>query len=110
MLDIGIIVLCEAGATFAFYLMAKWNERREGAVQQSRLSWRGLLKGWAERAFLVYALISSLPQALTLFAALKIATRIKDDERISNDFYLIGNLISVCLSIFYTQLLSQYFI
>ena len=109
-IDIVIIVLCEMGATLVFYLMARWNEKRESEGKFRRLSWRGLFKGWAERSFLVYALVSGLPQALTLFAALKIATRIKDDERISNDFYLIGNLVSVCLAIFYTQLLSHYFI
>ncbi|MEJ2004998.1 MAG: hypothetical protein P8X57_08570 [Cyclobacteriaceae bacterium] len=107
--DIGIIVGCELLATLVFYLMARWNERKDSEIRLKRLSWRGLFKGWVERGFLVYALISGLPQALTLFAALKIATRIKDDERISNDFYLIGNVLSVCLSIFYTQQLSHYF-
>jgi hypothetical protein len=106
LINIGIIIGCELAATLVFYLMARWNERSD----EKRLSFRGLFKGWVERGFLVYAFISGYPQALTLFAALKIATRIKDDERISNDFYLIGNLISVCLSIIYAQLLSDYFI
>ena len=108
--DIGIIAACEAGATALFYLMARWNRPPEGTEALPRLTWRGLMKGWIERGFLVYALISGYPHALTLFAALKIATRIRDDQRISNDFYLIGNLVSVSLAIVYSQLISDYFL
>ena len=101
--NIGIIAACEAGATLIFYLLARWNaspENRKG------LSFSNVLKGWVERAFLVYALVAGYPQALTLFAALKIATRIKDDATISNDFYLLGNLVSVSLAILYSTLLA----
>ena len=65
---------------------------------------RSVIKGLFERAFIVFTLLSGYPQALTFFAALKIGTRIKDEERISNDYYLIGNLISVALAILYTLL------
>ncbi len=66
-----------------------------------------IFKGLFERAFIVFALLTGYPQALTFFAALKIGTRIKDDERISNDYYLVGNLISVALAILYTVLLQN---
>ena len=101
-----IIVVCELLAAVIFYLLARWNAQPAESGKSSRLSWRGLFKGWVERAILVYALVSGYPQALTFFAALKIATRIKDENRISNDFYLIGNILSVCLAILYSQLLS----
>ncbi len=104
---IGIILVCEALAALVFYLLARWNS--PDGTKSARLSWRGLFKGWVERAFLVYAFLRGYPQALTFFAALKIATRIKDENHISNDFYLIGNIISVCLAILYSQLLSEYF-
>lgn len=68
-----------------------------------------IAKGLFERAFIVFALLSDYPQALTLFAALKIGTRIKDDNHISNDYYLVGNLISVSLAIFYTLLIQHLF-
>lgn len=102
-INIGIIAACEAGAVLVFYLLARWNtapENRKG------FSFRNVVKGWAERAFLVYALVAGYPQALTLFAALKIATRIKDDASITNDFYLLGNLVSVSLAILYSTLLA----
>jgi hypothetical protein len=68
---------------------------------------RSILKGILERGFIVFSLLSGYPQALTLFAALKIGTRIKDENPVSNDFYLVGNLISVSLAIFYTMLLQH---
>jgi hypothetical protein len=105
-----IIVVCELLAALVFYMLARWNAKPPEVRRSSRLTWRGLFKGWVERAFLVYALISGYPQALTFFAALKIATRIKDDDRITNDFYLIGNILSVCLAILYSQVLSKYLV
>lgn len=65
---------------------------------------RSVIMGLFERVFIVFSLLSGYPQALTFFAALKIGTRIKDEQRISNDYYLIGNLISVGLAILYTLL------
>jgi hypothetical protein len=49
----------------------------------------------------------SFPYALTFFSALKLGTRLKhkdeDDksENAFNDFYLVGNLISVAVAIYY---------
>ena len=97
----GILIIagCEAGAALIFYLLSRWNSDKKTSI-----SLRSLLKGWVERGFLVFALVTGYPQALTLFAALKIATRIKDDQPISNDFYLLGNLISVSLAILYAKI------
>jgi hypothetical protein len=99
----GILIVagCEAVAALIFYLLARWNSNGQ---KKGTISLRSLLKGWVERAFLVFALVSGYPQALTLFAALKIATRIKDDQPISNDFYLLGNLVSVSLAILYAKI------
>ncbi len=74
---------------------------------KKKVSPGSIFKGIFERSFIVFSLISGYPQALTLFAALKIATRIKDDDRISNDYYLVGNLISVSLAIMYTLILKN---
>lgn len=76
---------------------------------------KSLLKGIVERLFLMVPLINGFPHALTLFGALKLATRLKrddDDEKIKqstyNDFYLIGNFISVMAAIFYTFLYVKF--
>ena len=80
------------------------------------IDFKSVFKGLIERAFLTYSLYSGFPHALTLFGALKLGTRLKsaDNEQTEegrkkesnyNDYYLIGNLISVSLSIFYFQLI-----
>lgn len=75
---------------------------------------KSLLKGTIERIFLMVALINGFSQALTLFGALKLATRLKRENDVDkikestyNDFYLIGNFISVMIAIFYTFLYSK---
>ena len=78
---------------------------------------KSVVKGLIERAFLTYSLISGFPHVLTLFGALKLGTRLKraDNEKTEsgkieesnyNDYYLIGNFISVTLSIVYFNLLK----
>ena len=64
--------------------------------------------------FLMFCLINDYPHALTFFSALKLGTRLKHEEKPEvenkyNDFYLIGNLISVMVAIGYVLLL-KYFI
>lgn len=83
----------------------------------TKIDFKSVFKGLVERAFLTYSLYSGFPHALTLFGALKLGTRLKsaDNEKTPegrkkesnyNDYYLIGNLISVALSIFYYQLIK----
>jgi hypothetical protein len=71
-----------------------------------------------ERAFLFIALINDYPHALAVFSALKLGTRLKrddghekvrPDEMNFNDFYLIGNFISVMVAIGYVLLYKQLF-
>jgi hypothetical protein len=76
---------------------------------------KSLLKGIIERLFLLVSLINGFPHALTLFGALKLATRLKrenEEDKIKestyNDFYLIGNFISVMIAILYTFLYIKF--
>ncbi len=78
------------------------------------IDYKSLLKGTIERIFLMVALINGFSQALTLFGALKLATRLKRENDVDkikestyNDFYLIGNFISVMTAILYTFLYSK---
>jgi hypothetical protein len=83
---------------------------------KSLLDFRSLLKGIVERLFLMISLLNGYPHALTLFGALKLATRLKrnDDkdsqekESLYNDFYLVGNFISVIVAILYVYLYKVY--
>lgn len=79
------------------------------------VDYKSLLKGIVERIFLLVSMINDYPHALTLFGALKLATRLKrDDEQdkvkqsLYNDFYLAGNFISVMIAIFYVFLYKEY--
>ncbi|MBK6264322.1 hypothetical protein JKA74_04680 [Marivirga sp. S37H4] len=97
---IGVIILMELLSILFFWMLAKYNS--------GNISLNSILKGIMERFFVTFALCLGYPQALTLFAALKIATRIKDDSSISNDYYLIGNLISISFALFYTELIKTH--
>ena len=94
-----IFVLGELIALIIFWLVTKMFKRQ--------LTLSSVLRGTLERLFLFIILLVELPQALAFFGALKIATRLKDDNKISNDYFLTGNLISVLMVIGY-YLLSQY--
>jgi hypothetical protein len=56
---------------------------------------------------------SLIDPALTFFSALKLATRLKHDESSGsdsnkfNDYYLVGNLLSVSVALFYTYILHH---
>lgn len=104
-LYIAIILASEALAVLLFWLLAKFNKNHD----RNTINASSILRGMAERAFITFTLVNGIYQSLTLFAALKIATRIKDDDRISNEFYLLGNLLSITLAIIYGQLLLKYF-
>lgn len=97
-----IMVGSELLAILWFWLLSQLNTKNGRTVNG-----RSILKGIAERAFLTFSLVNGLPHALTFFAGLKIATRIKDDDKISNDFYLLGNLLSITLAIVYSQLILK---
>lgn len=87
-------------------------------LNNKKFDLKSVLKGLIERGFLTYSLYAGFPHALTLFGALKLGTRLKRVEKTDtkeeqklqstyNDYYLIGNFISVSLSIFYFTLLRS---
>ena len=63
------------------------------------------LKGVIERLVLFTGLTLGLSQVIIAFGTLKIGTRIQPDDRkskkIKADYFLVGNLLSLMLSIFY---------
>ncbi|MEM9856470.1 MAG: hypothetical protein AAF843_03910 [Bacteroidota bacterium] len=99
-----LILASEVAATLVFWLLSKLND--EGG-QKNHIDVISVIKGLSERFFIAFSLTMGYPQALTFFAALKIATRIQNDHKVSNDFYLLGNLLSVILGIVYSQLYAN---
>jgi len=107
LLYFGILLIAEIILAFIFAVIAQVFYKKQG------LDFRSIFKGLIERAFLVIALINDYPHALTLFSALKLATRLKHKdvndatENDFNDFYLIGNLVSVTVAIGYVLLFKH---
>lgn len=94
-------VLSEIILAFAFAIIAQVYYKEIRGFE-----FKSIVKGIFERFFLAVALINNLPHALTFFSALKLATRLKHDEPSTdhnkfNDYYLMGNLASVMVAIFY---------
>ena len=60
-------------------------------------SLNSITKGILERVFLVAGILFGYPHVITAFGALKIGTRLHEDQKskISNDYFLIGNFISI---------------
>ena len=60
-------------------------------------SFISILKGVVERLILFFSLVVGYPNMIVLFGALKLGTRLHEDNqsKISNDYFLMGNLVSV---------------
>lgn len=72
-----------------------------------------IIKGVTERVFLSLALAYNYHHSLTLFSAIKLATRLQqkeDDNNKFNDFFLIGNLFSVGIAIIYAELIKYFYL
>lgn len=96
-----IMLICEIVLAFLFSLVAQL------FYKKSQIDIKSILKGLSERLFLTIFIFNNLPHAITFFSALKLATRLKHDESNNgdtekfNNYYLIGNLISVTVALFY---------
>jgi hypothetical protein len=95
-----LFLFTELTLAFLFSIIAQVYYKKLG------LDFKSILKGALERVFLTIALIHDINTALTFFSALKLATRLKhqetaDEHNKFNDYYLLGNLASVTVSILY---------
>ena len=94
----GFLMLGEVVIHLLFFLISK----SIGNPNRDRINLSTVMKGWLERAFIAVVLVLGIASAITMLGALKIATRIKDEEsKVSNDFFLMGNLVSVMFGIGY---------
>lgn len=61
---------------------------------------KSILKGILERLVLLTALVHGYPQILIAFAAMKLGTRLHEEQNsdISNTYFLTGNLLSILLA------------
>ncbi len=102
-----IILITEIVTAFLFALTAQIFYKKIG------FDFKSIFKGVIERIFLFIALSNDYTQVLTFFSALKLATRLKhkeinsDGENNFNDYYLVGNLVSVAIAIGYVYLFKN---
>lgn len=59
---------------------------------------RSKIKGVFERVFLSLCLINNIFPLLTVYAALKLGTRLGNSHQVKNDYFLIGNITSILLA------------
>lgn len=96
------MIVCECILALLFALIAQQFYGRSGVIDI-----KSILKGFFERLFLTLFLFNGVQSALTFFSALKLATRLKhtetntDESSKYNDYYLLGNLISVAVAFLY---------
>ena len=91
---ISFLVLYLISELIAFFVFRRVRKHFLGGYSSARPMWNGII----ERFFLYLCILTGIYHGFTLFGALKIGTRIKADEnKVSNDYFLIGNMISVSL-------------
>lgn len=84
-------IISELLAAFVFYFV-----RKKLSKLTSKNTLSSTLKGTLERLVVYIGLAFGFQSIIMLFGALKIATRLKDeDEKISNNYFLIGNFLSI---------------
>jgi|GEM_PF-415211 len=81
----------------------------EKTERNNRSIGAAMAKGALERLCLFLALYLGFPQMLIAFGAFKVGTKLGNDCRISNDYYLVGNLVSIIL-VFIVYLLCRDFL
>lgn len=94
-----VYVVMELIATLIFTALNKLI----GPASYKLINWSALLKGIIERITLITGLMYAFPQIIIAFAALKLGTRLREEQesKISNDYFLLGNMISLLLAMLY---------
>lgn len=67
-------------------------------------------KGVLERFVLFIALLFNLSQILIVFGAIKLGTRLDAKDKVSNDYFIVGNFTSILIAIFYFVLYEKIFV
>lgn len=96
------IAIIEVILFLVFLAMGMYRKSKFGKVVTS------VIKGWVERGFICFGVLNELAVVIIFFGALKIATRLHDNEpsKISNDQFLMGNILSVSAAIIYFMIIS----
>lgn len=92
---------------FFFIKKLFYPKKEDTSNSVPQLDYKDSLKGTIERIVITFALMNNIPHALIFFGAVKMGTRLKTETNSDdyNDFFLIGNLSSIGISILYAHVL-----
>lgn len=110
---VGIVLVWLLGETVAYVLFSRLNklykvvdneallstedEENNAVPKQVEFKVNNILKGIIERLCLFLSFIIGFPQMLIAFGALKVGTKLGKECQVSNDYYLVGNLLSIII-------------
>ena len=98
-----LFILMEALLLAFFFWL---NKKMLSAEEETTLQLKDVLKGILERLFLITGMMTGYPHVITAFAALKIGTRFSN-SKVSNDYFLIGNLVSILAALLYVRIVTN---
>jgi hypothetical protein len=104
-----IFFIGEIAASLVFLFILNPLMKKDVEVLKTS-KWNGIYKGILERFILFLAMINGITMILPLFGALKIGTRLESEKgsKVSNEYFLIGNLLSVLFVIIYYLLYHRW--
>ena len=86
----------------------KFSERKANEENDTIKPFMGIslsvAKGLLERFTLYFCMVIGLTQVMVVFGALKLGTRLDKTKEVTNDYFLIGNLISILATAAYYSL------
>ena len=95
-----IFFLQELFALVVFHFIRRYFQKQNNAITAH--SWLySIMKGILERLFIFMGLLNDMPMVIGFFGALKLGTRLDTDknDRVTNDYFLIGNIVSILIVI-----------
>jgi hypothetical protein len=112
---ISVLIIGEMISNALFYFVRKLFAKEDTKDEQTNPDYIdpkvSIGKGIFERIVLFVFLTFGHMPILILFGALKIGTRLKDsnNKSISNDYFLVGNLLSVLMAFIYYLVIKYCF-
>jgi hypothetical protein len=104
-LSVLVFILGEGLAVLVFWAL----KRVLGPSQVGSAGIGGVAKGVLERLTMLVGLLAGFPHILTAFGALKISTRLTEEQNdhISNTYFLTGNLLSLLFAMTYAWVIRE---
>ena len=98
------LLVFTGGEIIAFVVFLVLNKKL-GPKSDGTINVGAIAKGVLERLVLFTGLSNGFPQIIIAFGAFKLGTRLHDENGpgISNNYFLVGNLVSLLLAMLYTM-------